>query len=126
MFRGFILLTAILLMGLACAHPEKRGARYDKTGCPICTQLTPDGSCSYCNSTGHCTYCKGNKERTTVSPNISEDSPQKPFSYKEPCPFCKSSGVCTYCAGSGKCWSCNGTRKVGEKWSCLNTKTTEK
>lgn len=124
MIRYTTLLCAILMLGLACAHPEKRSARYDSTACPICAELT-HGNCSYCYGTSHCMFCKGEKERTTVSPNMFEDQKVKPFSYKEPCPFCKNSGLCTYCSGTGKCWACTGTAKV-TTWSCLNEKIARK
>jgi len=125
MVRNTLLSVAILIMGIACARPEQRAARYDKNECPICSHIT-NGTCSYCNGSGHCMYCQGNKERLTVSPNIMDDSDVKPFHYLEPCPFCKSTGVCQYCNGTGKCWACNGTAKVGEKWDCLDEKVAAK
>lgn len=119
MTRVLFLLPVVCALFIVCAHPEKQSARYDSAACPLCVQITDDGTCSYCMGTKQCTFCKGAKERTTMSPNILEDADMKPFSYKEPCPFCNSTGTCTYCKGSGKCWSCKGSRTLSDSWQCL-------
>lgn len=125
MIRTTLLIAITIILGFSCANRDKQSARYDAEGCPICAQIT-HGSCSYCYGTSHCMFCQGEKERTTVSPNIIENDAIKPFKYKEACPFCKNTGVCTYCNGSGKCWACNGTAKVDTSWKCLNKKIASK
>ena len=121
MLRTSVVLLLAVIAGFSCVRFEQRAPRYDKTACPICSEIS-HGKCSFCNATGECSYCKGEKERLTVSPNLVDDVPMKPFSYKTTCPFCKGSGKCTKCTGTGSCWACNGTSKVDEHWECLNSR----
>ena len=118
MVRSSVVILLALIAGFSCSRFEQRSARYDKTACPICTNIS-NGKCSFCNGSGVCPFCKGKKERLTVSPNRFDDANIKPFSYKTPCPFCKSTGKCPECNGSGTCWACGGSAKVGEDWECL-------
>jgi hypothetical protein len=120
MVRSALVSILLLLVATSCARMDQRSARYDATACPVCSNIT-DGTCSFCKGSTKCTYCDGKKERTEVSPNYTEEQ-MKSFSYKTACEFCKSSGVCTYCKGAGKCWACNGTKKVSPDWQCLNTR----
>ena len=121
MIRQIVILLVALIACVSCERTEKRSARYNPVACPICSNVTEDGICSFCKGTKKCMYCDGLKERTEKSPNYSEDD-IKPFSYKVTCTYCKGSGVCTYCNGGGKCWACNGTRKVAPDWECLNSR----
>jgi RecJ-like exonuclease len=122
MIRSSAVILIAMLMCISCTRMEHRGARYNATACPICSNIT-DGACSYCKGTKKCMYCNGTGERRVVSPNYSEEE-IKPFDYKEPCPYCNGTGVCTYCGGTGKCWACGGTAKVAGDWECLRDRTT--
>ncbi|MBN1759800.1 MAG: hypothetical protein JW863_15845 [Chitinispirillaceae bacterium] len=122
MVRLSVVILFALIVGLGCTRFEQRSARYDKTACPLCTNIS-DGKCSFCSGSGVCPFCKGEKERLTVSPNLFDDAAIKHFSYKTSCPFCKGTGKCTKCNGSGTCWACKGSKKVDEHWECLNSRS---